>query len=147
MGAVLAVMAYLGNKELTKECPDEGDCSNLAIYAASVIGTCLTITGLLTMFTVWQDVKIWLKAAAVVELSLGLILVLIAMFMAVVTGGMTTINAESEKHFPALRLGYEQKDSLYCTTHTASNGTFLPMTDEECRMKIKDEMEVRSGPC
>merc|ERR1719313_1876637 len=60
--------------------------------------------------------------------------------LSIISGGMDTINAESEKNFPALRAQYERQDPYYCTV-TEESGAVRPATDEECREKIRDDVE------
>ena len=139
-GVALTVLSILGDKELAKECPEGAECSNFAITLAKMTGIVVAAVAMVTELAIWKNVKLFLKLAMVGEAIIIFILMMLAIFLSIISGGMQTINAEAEKHFPVLRAQYEQKDQYYCTTKDAGGST-LPMTDENCRLKIKEDIE------
>lgn len=103
LGLMLMILALYGNSLLSETCGDGADCSNAAISFAIFLGLCVFAGGIAACLLIWKDIKFLLKIMAFAFLGTGVVLVVVAMMLSIVAGGMDTVNAESEKNFPAIR--------------------------------------------
>lgn len=151
MGIALAVLAYLGTQELTKDCPPGGDCTNNAIWISIGVGIGLFVATFVTALAVCTNKKTMIKIMAAVFVMFSTILFMSSLFLSIVAGAMETINTEAEMNFPELRAQYEQKDPAYCTKtddnkESDTFGEEISMKNPECRKKIKMDIEEQLAP-
>jgi predicted membrane protein len=140
-GMGLTIACVYAHTVLTDECT-EMDCSNFSVGIGMCIGVCTFFLGWVGAFAVHTGSKFLIYWVNLVVLVFMFLLLMVGIFLAIMSGGIDTINAESEKQYPALRQQYETVDAKYCM----KDGGNLPMTHDECRAKIKDAMEGQFVP-
>lgn len=135
-GVALTASGVYAHYELTQDCSlVDHACANWTVTMGIFVGICTFFVGLMGTLSVHKGVRTIIKFVNAIMLAFAFGLLLLGIFLAILSGGLDTINAESEKRFPELRRQYESQDKNYCMAGT------IPMTDIECRVKIKEDVE------
>jgi hypothetical protein len=138
-GLGMFIASYLGTEELQGRCPEGADCSNPVVTYLGFIGLLLTALGAAGV------VGINLPSAALGKLvmrglnfayaALSFLLLVCGVFMALVSGGVESLQSATDDNFPELRAQYETQDANYCKVDGVA------MTDAACKDKITADME------
>lgn len=138
-GIALTVASFMGDAELAERCPEGGDCSNPVVTAVGVIGIGLALLGIATIVCINLPMatvgKLAVRAINFGYAGLGFILLVCGVFVTIISGGVESMQSATDDNFPEIRQQYETQDPDYCIKDRR------PMTDEECRAKVLEDME------
>lgn len=138
-GIAMTVAASLGQGELDKGCPVVGECENPVVTTVGVIGVLLTLLGIATLVCInWPMAtvgKLAVRCITVGYAVLGFFLLICGVFLAIISGGVESMQSATDDNFPEIRAQYESADADYCIANRR------PMTDIACKEKIMKDIE------
>ena len=107
LGLVMAIVIAIGYHSVVDNCPPDADCTNAAVYIVVFLGLFMMLMGFIGIFGTKFGIHGLLSAINIIYTLCALALLVSAIFVAIVAGGMDTVNSESEKNFPELLRTYE----------------------------------------
>lgn len=138
-GIAMAVASFMGDAELAARCPAGGDCSNAIVTGVGVIGVLLTLLGIATLVSINLPMstvgKLAVRVINCLYAALGFLLLVCGVFLAIISGGVESLQSATDDNFPEVRAQYESQDADYCVKDRR------PMTDADCRAKVMDDVE------
>ena len=159
LGGVMGGLAAHEQRQLRQVCEDDGggQCESFAIGGVVFVGILLTVLGLLNVLVLLVHTPLSQVTVRLVNYCFVLfafVLLICAIFLGIISGGLTSVEETLDEHYLTFRRQYEQRDPTYCAgsagecAHSLHCGAVevcvgetCELNDEACKQKMFADLE------